>query len=117
DGLPTSLAEHPSLQVLNAKKGKAKTRAKASRGLYHPNVFMYGSYHLYDHNGYAKDISPDWFVGLGMRVPLVDRAGRRHETAAADRAATEAALLQSATELNLTVMLVCKYCEVMQAII
>src|SRR5699024_2720835 len=116
DGLLTSLAEHPSLQVLNAKKGKAKTLAKASRGLYHPNVFMYGSYHLYDNNGYAKDISPDWFVGLGMRVPLVDRAGRRHKTAAADSAATEAAHLQSATERKLTVLLERQYSEVQQAL-
>src|SRR5699024_5158547 len=116
DGLLTSLAEHPSLQVLNAKKGNAKTLANASRDLDHPNVFMYGSYHLYDNNGYAKDISPDWFVGLGMRVPLVDRAGRRHKTAAADSAATEAAHLQSATERKLTVLLERQYSEVQQAL-
>src|SRR5699024_5917951 len=106
----------PSLQVLAAKENKAKALAKASRGLYHPSVFMFGSYHLYDNNEYADDITPDWFVGLGLRMPLVDRAGRRHKTAAADNAVAEAAHLQTAMLSKLTVLLERQHSEVEQAL-
>lgn len=114
--LLAGLHEHPSLQVLAAKESKAKALAKASRGLYHPSVFMFGSYHLYDNNDYADDITPDWFVGLGLRMPLVDRAGRRHKTAAADNAVAEAAHLQTAMLRKLTVLLERQHSEVEQAL-
>lgn len=115
--LQAGLQEHPSLQMLAAKEGQARVLAKASRGLYHPNVFMYGSYHLYDNNDYAKDITPDWFVGLGVRVPLMDRSGRRNKISAADSALAEAEHLQAGTLRQLSVLLERQYSDVEQALV
>lgn len=115
--LQEGLREHPSLQVLAAKEGQARVLAKASRGLYHPNVFMYGSYHLYDNNDYASDITPDWFVGVGVRLPLVDRSGRRNKVHAADSAVAEAESLQAGTLRQLSVLLERQYSDVQQALV
>lgn len=117
ESLQKGLKEHPSLQVFAAKEGQARVLAKASRGLYHPNVFMYGSYHLYDNNDYAKDITPDWFVGVGVRLPLMDRSGRRNKINAADSAVAEAESLQAGTFRQLSVLLERQYSDVQQALV
>lgn len=114
--LLAGLDDHPALAVLAAKRGQAQTLARASRGQYHPNVFLYGSHQVYQNNDFAKELTPDWYVGLGVRMPLLDRSGRRHTTQAADAAVDEAGHLYNATRRKLAVLLERQHNEVTQAL-
>ncbi|MCH8498180.1 MAG: TolC family protein [Marinobacter sp.] len=111
------LARHPSLQLLANKQSQAERVASASRGLYHPNLFMFGSYNVYEEDSLASDLSPDWLIGVGVRMPLVDRSGRRGKVRAADSTVTELGHLHQAAERKLTLLLDHQYREARQALL
>ena len=59
DTFEAGLSEHPSLLILSTKHEQAKNIAEASRGLYRPDVFLFGSYNVYENDSLASDLTPD----------------------------------------------------------
>jgi len=110
------LESHPALRLLATKRSQAESIEKASRGLYQPNVFMFGSYNLYEDNSIASDLTPDWFVGLGVSVPLVDRSGRSGKIEAARSTVIEIQHHQRAAQRQLTLLLDHQYREARHAL-
>lgn len=110
------LANHPVLRLLANQKAKAESIVDASRGLYHPNVYMYGSYNFYEDDSFASDLTPDWFVGVGVSVPLVDRRGRGGKVQAAVSTVLELRHRQQAAARKLELLLDQQYREANQAL-
>jgi len=65
-----TLQTYPGLDILNAKQKQAESSIKAEKGKYHPSVFLYGDYSLYEDDSLASATKPDWFVGIGVNVAL-----------------------------------------------
>ena len=105
------LADHPSLRVLALKKEQAGTLGEAARGAYHPEVFLFGGYSVYEDDSLASDLTPDWLVGLGVRLPLLDRSGRAGKIRAADSAEEQARQLYQGAQRILSVLLETQYRE------
>ena len=110
------LANHPGLRLLANKKAQAESVVDASRGLYQPNVFMYGSYNLYEDDSVASDLTPDWLVGVGVSVPLVDRSGRSGKVQAAVSTVVELDHRQQAAARRLELLLDHQYRDAQQAL-
>lgn len=112
----TGIKDHPAMRLLANKKSQAESIEKASRGLYRPNVFMFGSYNLYEDNSLASDLTPDWFVGLGVNLPLVDRSGRSGKIEAARSTVIEIQHRQRSVERQLVLLLDHQYREARHAL-
>ncbi|PSJ44943.1 hypothetical protein C7H85_12315 [Zobellella endophytica] len=69
-------ASHPAIRVLAAKLEQADGAIRAEQGRYYPEVFAFGNYSLHERDSISAQISPDWVVGLGVKVSLMDRNGR-----------------------------------------
>ncbi|WP_422102385.1 TolC family protein [Vreelandella sp.] len=116
DTFRPGLANHPGLRLLANKKAQAESVVDASRGLYQPNVFMYGSYNLYEDDSVASDLTPDWLVGVGVSVPLVDRSGRSGKVQAAVSTVVELDHRQQAAARRLELLLDHQYRDAQQAL-
>ncbi|UYO74998.1 TolC family protein [Halomonas qinghailakensis] len=110
------LADHPVLRLLANKQAQAESVVDASRGLYHPNVFMFGSYNLYEDDSLASDLTPDWLVGVGVSMPLVDRSGRSGKVQAAVSTVSELRYRQLAASRKLELLLDQQYRDANQAL-
>lgn len=110
------LANHPALRLLANTQAQAESVVEASRGLYHPNVFMFGSYNLYEDDSLASDLTPDWLVGVGVSMPLVDRSGRSGKVQAAVSTVSELRYRQQAASRKLELLLDQHYREANQAL-
>lgn len=100
-----TLAQYPGLAVLAAKKNQAEALIKLERGKYYPEVAMLGSYSLYEEESLAAELMPDWFVGMTVSLPLIDRSGRSERTRAAESLADKVTALhrQASQDLSLLV--------------
>ncbi|WP_423187216.1 TolC family protein [Alishewanella sp. d11] len=110
------ISNHPKLQLLATRRAEAKQIAEVVKGLYRPEVFLYGRYNLTQTQSIASDIAPDWLVGLGMRIPLVDRSGKKGNISAATNNIDELEYLQRAANSELTLLLDLSYKEAQQAL-
>lgn len=115
--LQPGLSNHPGLQLLATKRAQADSMARASRGLYQPNVFLFGSYNLYENDSLASDLSPEWLLGVGVRMPLVDRQGPQGKIQAAQSAVDEIGYLQQATQQRLELLFNHQYRDARHALI
>ncbi len=115
--LQAGLNNHPGLQLLHTQRAQAESVTRASRGLYQPNVFLFGSYNLYEDDSLASDLTPDWLLGVGVRMPLVDRHGRRGRVQAAQSTVDEVGHLHSATRRKLELLLDRQYREARHALV
>lgn len=116
DEFRAGLDKHPRLQALEAKHEKALVISTASRGLFHPDVFLFGSYNVYENDSFASELTPEWLVGIGVKVALVDRSGRRGKINAADSTVSEVDALQRAAQRKLNLLLDHSYREAQQSL-
>nr|WP_297401507.1 TolC family protein [uncultured Marinobacter sp.] len=114
--LRSGLVDHPRLQVLTTKYQQALNIADASRGLYQPDVFLFGNYNVYENDSLASDLSPDWLVGVGVRVALMDRSGRNGKIGAADNTVREVESLKNAAQRQLNLLLDKHYRDAQQSL-
>ncbi len=112
----STLDTYPGLALLDAKEVQAKSLVKAEKGRYYPEVYLYGNYNLYEGDSLSAEIAPDWMVGIGMNVPLLDNKGRSEKIVAAHSAIQQVQYLKKQAKQDLSLLVEKTYREALQAI-
>lgn len=110
-----TLATYPGLDLLNAKEKQASSLIKAEKGKYYPEVYLYGDYSLHEDDSLASQMKPDWLVGVGVSVPLIDNSGRSENVKAAQSAVNQVKYLRAQAQQDLSVLVKKTYLEAQQA--
>ena len=111
-----TLATYPGLQLLEAKEKQADSLIRAEKGKYYPEVYLYGDYSLHEDDSLASEMKPDWLVGIGVNVPLIDTSGRSDKVAAAHSAVSQVQYLKAQAKQDLKVLVQKTYLEAQQSI-
>lgn len=114
--IDATLSGYPGLDVLRAKKQQADGLAAIEKGKYLPTVALFGNASLYEEDDLLNELTPDWFVGVGVSVPLVDRSGRAGRLEAARSAASRIDHLQQQVRSDLAVLVEKTYRQALQAL-
>jgi outer membrane protein TolC len=99
----STIDNSPALKMLAAQDDEAEAILKTQRGRYHPEVFLFADYNMYKDNSIASDLIPDWQIGVGISITLVDRLSRSKTIGAANKARKALSNLSSETERSLAV--------------
>ncbi|MBD1558865.1 TolC family protein [Vibrio sp. S9_S30] len=110
-----TLKTYPGLHLLDAKEQQANHLVKAEDGKYFPNVYLYGDYTVYEHDSLASQMKPDWLVGIGVSIPLIDSSGRSERSQAAHSAVQQVQHLKAQARKDLQVFVEKTYLEAEQA--
>ena len=111
-----TLADYPALAIFEAKKQMANNLAALEEGKYYPEVALLGNYNLYEEDSLASEMIPDWFVGLAVKVPILDRSGRGGKRLAARSLITKVEALQKQVREDLSILVEKTYRLTKQAI-
>lgn len=111
-----TLATYPGLDILNAKQKQAVSSIKAEKGKYYPEVYLYGDHVLYEDDSLASEMAPDWFIGIGINIPLLERSGRFQKVQAAHSAVLQIRHLRHQAKQDLIVLVEKTYFQAEQAI-
>ncbi|MCG3883313.1 TolC family protein [Photobacterium leiognathi] len=111
-----TLASYPGLHILDAKRKQADGLIDVEKGKYYPEVYLYGDYNLYENDSLASKMAPDWAVGIGVSVPLIDSSGRSGKVKAAHSMVTQVNHLRAQAEQDLSVLVEKTYREANQAL-
>ncbi|MFB9933701.1 TolC family protein [Photobacterium aphoticum] len=111
-----TLTDYPGLHILDAKKKQATGLMTAEKGKYYPEVYLYGNYSLHEDDTLAAKTAPDWAVGVGVNIPLLDNSGRSGKVKAAHSAMKQVDYLRAQAEQDLSVLVEKTYREAMQAL-
>lgn len=114
--IDNTLATYPGLDLLAAKEKQASSLIKAEKGSYYPEVYLYGNYNLYEGDSLSAEIAPDWMVGVGVNVPLLDNKGRSDKVVAAHRAVQQVQYLKKQAKQDLSLLVEKTYREALQSI-
>ncbi len=110
-----TLLTYPGLALLDAKEKQAKSLLQAEQGKYYPEVYLYGDYSLHEDDSLASQMKPDWLVGIGVNIPLIEKTGRSEQVKAAHSATSQVRYLKSQAKLDLAVLVQKTYLEAQQA--
>ena len=110
-----TLNQHPALKLLEAKEAQANGLVSLEKGKYHPTVFLFGNYTLYEDDSLFSKVEPDWMVGVGVKVPLLSRDGRSGKVEAAKSALLQARYTKAQTRQDLSLLLDQSYRQLLQA--
>lgn len=110
-----TLTTYPGLSILDAKERQAKGLTKVEKGKYYPDVYLYGDYSLYEDDSLAAQLRPDWFVGIGVNVPLLENSGRSSNLEAAHSAVLQISHLRAQAKQDLSVLVQKTYLEAEQS--
>lgn len=110
-----TLQTYPGLSILDARKKQASSLISAEKGRYYPEIYLYGNYTLYEES-LASELAPDWLVGIGVSIPLIDTSGRSDTVQAAHSAVLQISHLRQQATRDLTVLVEKTYFEAEQAI-
>ncbi len=111
-----TLAGYPGLVILDAKEDIATGIVNAETGKYYPELALLGNYSLYEEDNLASELKPDWFVGLAISVPLVDRSGRSGKRQAAKSLVSKVKALRNQARQDLSLLVEKNYRQAIQAI-
>ncbi|WP_122033234.1 TolC family protein [Aliivibrio sp. EL58] len=114
--IDNTLNTYPGLDLLDAKERQASSLIKAEKGRYYPEVYLYGNYNLYEGDSLSAEIAPDWMVGIGVNVPLIDNKGRSDKVVAAHNAIQQVQYLKKQAQQDLALLVEKTYREALQAI-
>lgn len=112
----SALNNSPLLKSLKARERELQAVESAHRGRYHPEVFLFADYALYQDNSIASDLLPEWQVGVGFTVPLLDRFNRSKNIDATLKALESVARLSDSTRRVITVNTEVAYKQAQQAL-
>ncbi|CAH0526039.1 TolC family protein [Vibrio hippocampi] len=110
-----TLTTYPGLSLLDAKNKQAESLLKAEQGRYYPEVYAYGDYNLYEGDSLAAQVAPDWLVGIGVSIPLVESSGRSEQVKAAKSAIYQVQYLKQQAKQDLSILVEKTYLEAEQA--
>lgn len=111
-----TLASYPGLSILDAKEKQASGLVAAEKGKYYPEVYVYGNYNIYHDDTLVGDNSPDWLVGVGVSIPLLDNSGRSDKVGAARSAIKKVGYLRAQAKQDLSLLVEKTYREAYQAL-
>lgn len=111
-----TLNTYPGLDLLDAKEKQASSLINAEKGKYYPEVYLYGDYSLYEDDSLASQMKPDWLVGIGVSVPLIENTGRSDQIKAAHSAVSQVKYLKAQARQDLQVLVKKTYLEAEQAL-
>ncbi|MZI94051.1 TolC family protein [Vibrio sp. CAIM 722] len=111
-----TLTTYPGLAILDAKQNQAQNLKKAQYGKYSPQVYLYGNYNLYEDDSVVSDLNPDWMVGIGVSIPLMENTGRSDQVKAAASAITQIRYLKAQAKEDLSVLVQRTYQQAEQAL-
>lgn len=114
--LKNTLTNYPGLKVLDSKKDQATGLVKVEKGKYFPSVAFFGRYSLYEEDDLASKLTPDWMVGVGMKIPLLERSGRSGKLDSARSAIKRIEFLQNQAKSDLSVLVEKSYRHAKQAL-
>ncbi|WP_414932192.1 TolC family protein [Vibrio europaeus] len=110
-----TLDTYPGLALLEAKEKQAASLIKAEKGKYYPEVYLYGDYSLHEDDSLASQMKPDWLVGVGVNIPLIENSGRSDQVKAAHSAVSQVRYLKAQAKQDLSVLVQKTYLEAQQA--
>ncbi|MCG9582675.1 TolC family protein [Vibrio tubiashii] len=110
-----TLDTYPGLALLDAKEKQANSLIKAEKGKYYPEVYLYGDYSLHEDDSLASQMKPDWLVGVGVNIPLIENSGRSDQVKAAHSAVSQVRYLKAQAKQDLSVLVQKTYLEAQQA--
>ncbi len=111
-----ALAKHPGLKILDAKQLQADGAIDIAKAKHLPEVMLYGNYNLYEDDSPTGHLVPEWMVGVGVKIPLLEREGTSSKVAAAQSQSREVSRIRAQMEQDLTVLVEKNYREMMQAL-
>lgn len=111
-----TLNTYPGLSLLDAKEKQASSLIQAEQGKYYPNVYLYGDYSLHNDDSLASQMKPDWLVGVGVSIPLIENTGRSEQVKAANSAVNQVRYLKAQAKQDLSVLVEKTYLEAEQAL-
>ncbi|PAR19405.1 TolC family protein, partial [Vibrio metoecus] len=111
-----TLNTYPGLNLLDAKEKQASSLIKAEQGKYYPEVYLYGDYSLHEDDSLASQMKPDWLVGVGVNIPLIENTGRSEQVKAANSAVNQVRYLKAQAKQDLSVLVEKTYLEAEQAL-
>ncbi|WP_158133892.1 TolC family protein [Photobacterium damselae] len=114
--LSQTLTTYPGLHLLDAKRKQANGLIDVEKGKYYPEVYLYGNYNIYDGHSLAAELTPDWAVGVGVNIPLIDNTGRSGKLKAAHSAVSQVNHLQAQAKQDLSILVEKTYKEANQAL-
>ncbi|MDA0147484.1 TolC family protein [Vibrio sp. LaRot3] len=110
-----TLTTYPGLSLLDAKEKQAHSLIKAEKGKFYPEVYLYGDYSLHEDDSLAAQMKPDWMVGVGVNIPLIESTGRSEQLKAAHSAVSQVKYLKAQAKQDLAVLVQKTYLEAQQA--
>jgi outer membrane protein TolC len=111
-----TLQDYPGLSILEAKQKQAQGLIKVEKSKYYPDVFVYGNYSLYHDDTLTSQLTPDWFVGVGMSLPLLESSGRSNQVQAAHSTVKQIDYMRAQAMQDLGVLVQKTHLEAEQAI-
>ena len=114
--LKDTLERAPGLDILKAKRDQAAGLVAVEEGKYYPTVALFGNYSLYEEDDLANKMLPDWVLGIGVKMPLLERSGRSGNLQAAKSVIRQLDYLQSQARSDLGVLVEKTYRQAEQAL-
>jgi len=102
--IQATLKTYPGLGVLDATEAKASGLINVEKGKYYPEVFLFGNYRLHEEDTLASELEPDWLVGVGLKIALLDRGGRSGKVQAARSTLMQVSQLRSQAVQDLSLL-------------
>lgn len=94
----------PSMAILKAKQEQAIAAAAIEKGKYLPTVALFGTYNLFEEEDLVGKTMPDWLVGVGLKMAIIDRSGRSSHLQAATNAIQRLQHLEEQARTDLSLM-------------
>ncbi len=114
--IANTISHHPGLGILQSKKEQVQGLIDVEEGKYLPTVALFGSYSLYEEDDLANKLTPDWLVGVGVSIPILERSGRSGKLKAAKSQARQIDALKLQTRSDLSVLVEKTYRQANQAL-
>lgn len=113
--LTATIDQGPTLAALRAKAEQAAGSIAIEKGKYHPSLALFGTYNLFEEDDLTGKVMPDWLVGVGLKVPLLERSGRGGNLQAATSALSRLRHLEEQARNDLTILVERTYRQAAQA--
>lgn len=99
-----TLSSYPALKTLANKMLIAKEYKKLQISKFLPQVGLFGSYILKDNDSLLNSMIPNWYVGIGARLPIITPTGRIQKYEAARLAELQVSSLNTQAIKDMTLL-------------